>query len=76
MKIDNELSRYIEIKRGVRQECVLSTLLVLLYSEIAMGEVNDMKGNEIYGENINNIRYADNTALIADSESKLQENCD
>ena len=40
--------------------------LALLYSEIAMKEVNDMEGILINRENLNNIRYAANTTLIAD----------
>ena len=35
--------------------------------------VRDKGGIEINGENIYNIRYADDTTLIADSESKLQD---
>jgi len=45
----------------------------LLYSEVAMREVRDMEGIDVNEENINNIRYADDTALIADSESKVQD---
>ena len=33
-----------------------------------MREIEDMDGIKVNGENINNIRYADDTALIADSE--------
>ena len=73
MKIGSDLSSYIEIKRAVRQGCVQSSGLFLLYSEVAMMEVRDMKGIKINGENINNIRYADDTALVTDSESKLQD---
>ena len=72
IKIGNDLSSYIEIKRGVRQRCVLSPDLLLLYSEVAMREIRDKEGIEVNEETINNIRYADDTALIADSESKLQ----
>ena len=73
MKIGSDLSSYIEIKRAVRQGCVQSSGLFLLYSEVAMMEVRDMKGIKINGENINNIRYADDTALVTDSESKLHD---
>ena len=45
----------------------------MLYSEVATREVRDMEGIRVNGENINNIRYADDTALMADSESKLQD---
>jgi len=72
IKIDKDVSKYVEIKRGVRQGCVLSPDLFLLYSEIIMREIKDIDGIKVNGENINNVRYADDTALIADSESKLQ----
>ena len=70
--IDKDVSKYVEIKRGVRQGCVLSPDLFLLYSEIIMREIKDMDGIKINGENVNNVRVANDTALIADSESKLQ----
>ena len=38
-----------------------------------MREVRDKEGIKVNVKNINNIRYADDTALIADSESKLQD---
>lgn len=38
-----------------------------------MREVRDMDGIKVNGANLSNVRYADDTALIADSESKLQE---
>ena len=73
IRIDNDLSKYVEIKRGVRQGCVLSPDLFSLYSEMIMREVKDMDGIKVNGENITNVRYADDTALIADSEKKLQD---
>jgi len=63
-KIDSDLSTYIG--------CVQSPDQFLLYSEVAMREVRDMEGIKVNGKTINNIRYADDAALIADSESKLQ----
>ena len=38
-----------------------------------MREVRDMEGIKVNRENINNIRYANDAVLIADSESKLQD---
>ena len=73
IRIDNDLSKYVEIKRGVRQGCVLSPDLCSLYREMIMREVKDMDGIKVTGENITNVRYADDTALIADSEKKLQD---
>ena len=37
-----------------------------------MDELEDVEGIKIGSRNINNIRYADDTVLIADTESKLQ----
>ena len=37
-----------------------------------MNKLEDVEGIKIGGRNINNIRYADDTVLISDSEEKLQ----
>ncbi|GFS23497.1 lactation elevated protein 1-like [Elysia marginata] len=47
--------------------------LFSLYSEMIMRQIEEMEGLKIGGHNINNIRYADDTVLTADSEEKLQE---
>ena len=72
IKIGDQISNYVDIKRGVRQGCVLSPDLFSLYSEKVLRGIKDMKGIKINGININNIRYADDTVLIADSEKELQ----
>lgn len=63
------------IKKGVRQGCVLSPLLYNLYSERVMEEAleNVEEGIKVNGININNIRYADDTVLLASSEQGLQK---
>ena len=43
-----------------------------LYSEIILRDIEGVEGIKIGGVNINNIRYADDTVLIADSREKLQ----
>jgi len=67
-------SRRICIRKGVRQGCVISPILFNLYSEYMMKEtVENMPGILINGQNINNLRYADDVAFITDEESKLQD---
>ena len=51
-------------KKGVRHGCVLSLNLFNLYTEKIFREVEDMKGVNIGGVNINNLRYADETVLL------------
>ena len=72
VKIEEEYSESVEVKRGVRQGCVMSPDLFSLYGEFIMREAEDVGGLKVGGQNINNIRYADDTVLIADSEEGLQ----
>ena len=76
MRIGNDLSAFQDIKRGVRQGCVLSPDLFPIYSEIIMRALEGMPGIKVGGYNMNNIRYADDTVLIADNENELQEMLD
>ncbi|MGX9987587.1 reverse transcriptase domain-containing protein [Soonwooa purpurea] len=73
IRVENECSEYTKIERGVRQGCVFSPDLFNLYSEAILRELEDLPGFIIGGHNLNNIRYADDTVLIADTEKKLQE---
>ena len=71
VRIGGELSEYKLIKRVVRQGCVMSPDLFNIYSMI-LRNLENYPGVKINGENINNIRYADDTVLIADSKENLQ----
>ncbi|KAG1697227.1 LINE-1 retrotransposable element ORF2 protein [Nymphon striatum] len=75
-KTEKGLSEEIEIKRGVRQGCVMSPSHFNLYTENIFRESKDIEGICIGGMNINNLRYADDTALIADKVETLQKNLD
>ena len=72
VRIENEVTGCIEIKKGIGQGCVLSPNLFSLHSQVVMNALDDLEGISIGGRNVNNIRYADDTVLIADSEKKLQ----
>ena len=72
IRIGGETSKWTSIKRGVRQGCVLSPDLFNLYSEVILRDIKDMPGAKIDGVNINNVRYADDTVIIAENEKDLQ----
>ena len=62
---------WFQIGKGVRQACILSPCLLNLYAECIMrnaGLDEAKAGIKIAGRNINNLRYADDTTLMAESE--------
>ena len=63
-----------QIGKGVHQDCVLSPRLFNLYAEYIMrnGLKEAQAGIKIAGRNINNLRYADDTTLMAESEEELK----
>ena len=72
VRVGDELADWVKIERGVRQGCVMSPLLFSIYGEIIMRQIGELDGLSIGGKNLNNVRYADDTVLIADSMEKLQ----
>ena len=77
MRYENETSQEITIKRGVRRGCILSPCLLNVYTEYLIREgLEDEKGININGQNITNIRYADDTVILAESEQQLQRMID
>ncbi|GFN95634.1 endonuclease-reverse transcriptase [Plakobranchus ocellatus] len=73
MRIENKTSTFQDIKRGVRQGCVFYPDLFSLYSQIIMRNLENHPGIKVGGQNINNLRYADDTVLIAENEENLQK---
>ena len=66
---------WLQIGKGVRQGCILSPCLFNLYEEYIMrnsGLEEAQAGIKISGRNINNLRYADDTTLMAESEEELK----
>ena len=62
---------WFQIGKGVRQSCILSPCLFNLYAEYIMRNVGleeAQAGIKIAERNINNLRYADDTTLMAESE--------
>ena len=60
-----------QIRKGVHQGCILSPCLFNLYVEYIMrntGLDEPQAGIKIASRNINNLRYVDNTTLMAESE--------
>ena len=66
---------WFQIGKGVRQGCILSPCLFNLYAEHIMrnpGLEETQAGIKIAGRNINNLRYADDMTLMAESEEELK----
>ena len=64
-------THWFQIGKGVRQGCILSPCLFNLYAEYIMrnaGLEEAQIGIKIAGRNINNLRYADDITLMAESE--------
>ena len=65
---------WFKIGKGVCQGCVLSLCLFYLYAEYIMQNVglDEAQAEKISGKNINNLRYADDTTLLAESKEELK----
>ena len=76
VRIGHGTTDWFQIGKGVCQGCILSPCLFNFYAEYimrnaALGEAQ--AGIKIAGRNINNLRYADDTTLMAESEEPVDE---
>ena len=68
-------TNWLQIRKGVHQGCILSSCLFNLYAEYITQNASldeAQAGIKIAGRNINNLRYADDTTLMAESEEELK----
>ena len=75
VRTGHETIDWFQIGKGVRQGCILSPCLLNFYAEYIMrnaGLEEAQAGNKIAGRNINNLRYADDTPLMAESKEELK----
>ncbi|GFS24335.1 endonuclease-reverse transcriptase [Elysia marginata] len=77
VRLEEDTSDWLPIKRGVRQGCILSASLFCIYTERIMREVEhdgqhlDFQAIKMNGEEVKELRYADDTALISKTPDGL-----
>ena len=75
VRTEHETMDWFQIGKGVRQGSILSPCLFNLYAEYIMWNARldeAQAGIKIAGRNINNLRYADDTTVMAESEEELK----
>ena len=75
LRTEHATTDWFQIGKGVRQGCILSPCLFNFYAEYIMrnaGLEETRAGIKIAGININNLRHADDTTLMAESEEELK----
>ena len=73
LDMEHVTTDWFQIGKGVRQGCILSPCLFNLYAEDLMrnaGLEETQAGIKIAGRNLNNLRYADDTTVMAESEEE------
>ena len=75
VRTGHETTDWFQIRKGVRQGCILLPCLFNFYAEYIMrtAELEEAQaGIKSAGRNINNLRYADDTSLMAESVEELK----
>ena len=75
IRTGHDTTDWFQIGKGVRQGCILSPCLFNLYAEYITrngGLEETQAGIKIAGRNIKNLRYADDSTLMAESEEELK----
>ena len=75
VRIGHGTTDWFQIGKGVRQGCILSPCLFNFYAEYLMRNAGLEEAQariKIAGRNINDLRYADDTTLMAESEEELK----
>ena len=75
VRTGHETTDWFQIRKGVRQGCILLPCLFNFYAEYIMrtAELEEAQaGIKSAGRNINNLRYADDTSIMAESVEELK----
>jgi hypothetical protein len=75
VRVENHLTDWFTIKKGLRQGCLVSPMCFNFYSEEVMRRAADELswiGISVSGREVNNLRFADDIVLIATSPERLQ----
>ena len=75
VRTEHGTTDWFQIEKGVRQGCILSPCLFNFYAEYIMRNIGldeAQAGIKIAGRNSNNLRYADDTTLMAEIKEELK----
>ena len=75
VRTEHGTADWFQIRKGVRKSCILSPCLFKLYAEYIMrnDQLDEAQARITFsGRNINNLRYAEITTLMAEREEKLK----